>query len=65
MNTTDTILKTDSSFIKTDGKPVIEIKNLKKSFGEQEVLKDVSLKLFNGENLVVLGKMHYWFTERL
>jgi phospholipid/cholesterol/gamma-HCH transport system ATP-binding protein len=35
---------------------VIEIKNLKKSFGEQEVLKDVSLKLLNGENLVVLGK---------
>jgi len=36
--------------------PVIEIKNLRKSFGAQEVLKDVSLTLFNGENLVVLGK---------
>jgi len=36
--------------------PVIEINNLRKSFEEQEVLKDVSLKLFNGENLVVLGK---------
>ncbi len=35
---------------------VIEISNLKKSFGKQEVLKDISLKLFNGENLVVLGK---------
>ncbi len=35
---------------------VIEIKNLKKSFGDQEVLKNVSLQLFNGENLVVLGK---------
>lgn len=35
---------------------VIEIANLSKSFGDQEVLKDVSLKLFNGENLVVLGK---------
>ncbi len=35
---------------------IIEIANLKISFGEQEVLKDVSLKLFNGENLVVLGK---------
>lgn len=35
---------------------VIEIANLSKSFGNQEVLKDVSLKLFNGENLVVLGK---------
>ena len=37
-------------------KQVIEIHNLKKSFGSQEVLKDVSLKLVNGENLVVLGK---------
>ncbi len=36
--------------------PVIEINNLKKSFGNQEVLKNVSLQLFNGENLVVLGK---------
>lgn len=35
---------------------VIEIANLSKSFGNQEVLKDVSLKLFRGENLVVLGK---------
>lgn len=36
--------------------PVIEITNLKKSFGAQQVLVDLSLKLFNGENLVVLGK---------
>lgn len=35
---------------------VIEITNLKKSFGEQEVLKNVSLQLRKGENLVVLGK---------
>ncbi len=35
---------------------VIEIDNLKKKFGDQEVLKNMSLKLFNGENLVVLGK---------
>lgn len=41
---------------KKSNEPVIEINNLKKSFGSQEVLKDVSLKLFNGENLVVLGK---------
>jgi phospholipid/cholesterol/gamma-HCH transport system ATP-binding protein len=37
-------------------KHVIEISKLKKSFGKQEVLKDISLKLLNGENLVVLGK---------
>lgn len=35
---------------------VIEIKNLKKSFGSQAVLENLSLQLFNGENLVVLGK---------
>lgn len=35
---------------------VIEISNLKKSFGSQQVLKNVSLELFKGENLVVLGK---------
>ncbi|MGA2822283.1 MAG: ATP-binding cassette domain-containing protein, partial [Bacteroidales bacterium] len=35
---------------------VIEINNLRKGFPGQEVLKDVSLKLLNGENLVVLGK---------
>lgn len=40
----------------TGDKQIIEINNLKKGFGQQEVLKDVSLKLFNGENLVVLGK---------
>ncbi len=37
-------------------KPVIEINNLKKYFGKQEVLKNISLKLYSGENLVVLGK---------
>jgi phospholipid/cholesterol/gamma-HCH transport system ATP-binding protein len=49
MNTSKT--ETDVSV-----KQVIEINNLKKSFGSQQVLKDVSLKLLNGENLVVLGK---------
>ncbi|HNP33891.1 MAG TPA: ATP-binding cassette domain-containing protein, partial [Flavobacterium sp.] len=35
---------------------IIQIDNLKKHFGKHEVLKDVSLKLYKGENLVVLGK---------
>jgi phospholipid/cholesterol/gamma-HCH transport system ATP-binding protein len=48
--TTTSSAKTNSS------KQVIEINNLGKSFGKQKVLNDVSLKLFNGENLVVLGK---------
>jgi phospholipid/cholesterol/gamma-HCH transport system ATP-binding protein len=37
-------------------RPVIEISNLRKSFGDLEILKDVSLRLNQGENLVVLGK---------
>ena len=35
---------------------VIEIEHLKKSFGKNEVLKDINLKIKKGENLVVLGK---------
>ncbi|MDA3928002.1 MAG: ATP-binding cassette domain-containing protein [Prolixibacteraceae bacterium] len=35
---------------------VVEINKLRKGFGSQEVLNDVSLQLFKGENLVVLGK---------
>lgn len=41
---------------KATAETLIEIKNLKKSFGRLEVLKDISLKLRNGENLVILGK---------
>ena len=47
---------TTSENKRTDDAEVIEINNLRKGFIEQEVLKNVSLKLFNGENLVVLGK---------
>jgi phospholipid/cholesterol/gamma-HCH transport system ATP-binding protein len=49
--------KETASPVKTKNREqVIEINNLSKGFGTQEVLKDVSLKLFNGENLAVLGK---------
>src|ERR1035437_9358389 len=41
---------------KSTKEPVIEINGLYKSFGNQEVLKNLSFKLFDGENLVVLGK---------
>lgn len=47
---------TASSPKKKSNEPVIEISNMTKSFGSQEVLKNISLKLFNGENLVILGK---------
>ncbi|MCH4822948.1 hypothetical protein ML462_07150 [Gramella lutea] len=36
--------------------PILEIKDLKKSFGDQHVLNGFNLKLFEGENLVVMGK---------
>ena len=53
----DTKLKADTVSIKETGKKeVIEITNLRKGFESQVVLKNVSLKLLDGENLVILGK---------
>ena len=49
-------MNSNNAQINNQEETVIEISNLSKSFGEQEVLKDVSLKLYKGENLVVLGK---------
>lgn len=54
MNTPQT--ETIGSVTRKSKRTVIEINNLRKGFGPQEVLKDVSLKLLEGENLVVLGK---------
>jgi phospholipid/cholesterol/gamma-HCH transport system ATP-binding protein len=53
-----TTSRTESDAPVKTGSPqrIIEIHNLKKGFENQEVLKDVSLHLLNGENLVVLGK---------
>lgn len=56
MNTVQPDIRKNASPEATGKEPVIEITKLKKSFGTQPVLTDVSLKLFNGENLVVLGK---------
>lgn len=36
--------------------PVIEIRHLKKAFGSNQVLKDINLDLYKGENLVVMGR---------
>jgi phospholipid/cholesterol/gamma-HCH transport system ATP-binding protein len=53
-------LKEEQKTLKTDNSQkrevVVEIKNLKKSFGKLDVLKNIHLKLYKGENLVVLGK---------
>ena len=40
----------------TSKEKVIEIKGLNKSFGSLDVLKEVDIELYKGENLVVLGK---------
>ncbi|MBU1011851.1 MAG: ATP-binding cassette domain-containing protein [Bacteroidetes bacterium] len=56
MNTKQTETLNNAHFNAKSDKPVIEIINLRKSFDNQVILKDISLKLFNGENLVVLGK---------
>jgi len=49
--TKNTTLSSDN-----DNNIVLEIQHLQKSFGKNCVLKDISLKLAKGENLVVLGK---------
>ncbi|WP_372770336.1 ABC transporter ATP-binding protein [Lutibacter sp.] len=36
--------------------PILRIKDLKKSFGDNHVLNGFSLELFEGENLVLMGK---------
>jgi phospholipid/cholesterol/gamma-HCH transport system ATP-binding protein len=54
---TDTIQPEEINPAKTNSfKQVIAIKNLKKGFEGQDVLRNVSLELFDRENLVVLGK---------
>ncbi len=41
---------------KKDISPILEIKDLRKTFGENTVLNGFNLQLFEGENLVVMGK---------
>src|SRR5213595_1788393 len=56
MHTADIETLASASLQTTSEETVIEITNLRKGFGKQEVLKNISLKLFCEENLVVLGK---------
>lgn len=39
-----------------DKEPIIKIENLKKSFGQNDVLNGFSMELYKGENLVIMGK---------
>lgn len=50
--TENSVQSADSDKMET----IIEINNLKKGFGKLEVLKDITMNLYKGENLVVLGK---------
>ena len=36
--------------------PILKIKNLRKSFGDNDVLNGFTMELFEGENLVIMGK---------
>lgn len=54
MNDTVTQEKTTQTASADD--VVIRIERLKKSFGDNEVLKDINLELHKGENIVVLGR---------
>ncbi len=49
-------IKTSSHEWTASSGPLVAINKLRIGFNEQSVLKDISLKLLNGENLVVLGK---------
>jgi phospholipid/cholesterol/gamma-HCH transport system ATP-binding protein len=42
--------------IKQEGQPVIEIKDLYKSFGDLHVLRGINLHVYRGENVAVLGR---------
>lgn len=37
-------------------KPIIQVKHVNKSFGDNHVLRDFSMEVIPGENLVILGK---------
>jgi phospholipid/cholesterol/gamma-HCH transport system ATP-binding protein len=52
----DTLVQDKKAQTATDDEVVIRIEHLKKSFGDNEVLKDINLELHRGENIVVLGR---------
>lgn len=49
-------LQNNEMEIKKPSKPLIEIKDLRKSFGENHVLNGFNLQLFENENVVIVGK---------
>ncbi|HMS67514.1 MAG TPA: ATP-binding cassette domain-containing protein [Saprospiraceae bacterium] len=49
-------MMTTTNPLKEENVPLVEINNLKKSFGSNQVLKGFNLKLYPNENVVILGK---------
>lgn len=56
METAEHKAKPEEKAAKTKKEAVIEIKGLKKSFGEKRVLKNINLTVNRGENVVILGR---------
>ena len=56
MNPAEHITSGGSTTELKKGKPVLELRNLYKSFGGNKVLNGFNLSLYEGENLVVVGK---------
>lgn len=54
--TADPMLKIIAGDISNDNIAVLEVEHLKKSFGDREILKDITFQLKKGENLVILGR---------
>lgn len=52
----NTIQEVKKNDLQQSSEPIVVIEHLRKSFGAQAVLKDVSLHINKGENLVVMGK---------
>lgn len=50
------IYKTAMAIKNVNKKTVVEIKGLNKSFGDNHVLKEFNMCLYEGENLVIMGK---------
>lgn len=49
-------MEKESKYTSASKKPVIRIKNLCKKFGDQVVLDNFCLEMYEGENLVLMGK---------
>ncbi|OCX50562.1 ABC transporter ATP-binding protein [Mucilaginibacter sp. PPCGB 2223] len=56
MSTAEKNPKKDAGKSQPNAETVVEMHNVRKSFGDKEVLKDISLSLKRGENLVILGR---------